>query len=111
ELPMILSRRQIGVIESIVVEHIDGDRAAAGPTAVPAPVVVTPQRRADEESDAETDDRGAEYISRRIPVEWLIGRPQPGTVDHVRIVNRHVIDAGIDRLDHYIFGRRRRRQV
>src|SRR5438046_726142 len=40
ELPMILSRRQIGVIESIVVEHIDGDRAAAGPTAVPAPVVV-----------------------------------------------------------------------
>src|SRR5437868_4660734 len=42
ELPMILSRRQIGVIESIVVEHIDGDRAAAGPTAVPAPVVVTP---------------------------------------------------------------------
>ncbi len=51
ELPMIAvrSNHQIGAVESIVVDDIDGDRAAAGPTAVPAPVIVRPQRRTDEE--------------------------------------------------------------
>src|SRR6516162_9857834 len=46
ELPMIAvwSSHQIGAIESIVVDHIDGHRAAAAPTAVPAPVIVAPQR-------------------------------------------------------------------
>ena len=39
---------EIGAIEPIIIDHIDADRAAAGPTAVPAPIVVTPQRRADQ---------------------------------------------------------------
>src|SRR5581483_6133676 len=107
ELPMILPSHEIGAVEAIVIDHIDGDRAAAAPTAIVTPVIVAPQRGADEEADAEPDHRGADHVSGGIPVERPIGGPQPRTVGHVRIIDRHVIDARIDRLDHDVFGWRR----
>src|SRR6516162_5519563 len=112
ELPMIAvwSSHQIGAIESIVVDHIDGHRAAAAPTAVPAPVIVAPQRCTDGETHAETDHCGADHISRRVPVERRVGRVRPGAIDHHGVVDRNIIDARVIRLDLDIFGRWRRWQ-
>src|SRR5712691_5382056 len=56
---------KIGAIELIVANDIDGDRAT--PTA--APIVMAPQCRTDKESNAKADDRGAEHVSRRVPIE------------------------------------------
>src|SRR5437588_10083329 len=97
---------KIGAIELIVADYIDGDRAAPTTAPTPTPIVMTPQCRADEESDTKADDRGTEHVSRRVPIERPVGRPQPGTVDHVRIVDRHVINVGVDRFDHDAFERR-----
>src|SRR5437588_1799585 len=86
---------EIGAIELIVADDIDGDRATPMAAPAAAPIVMTPQCRADEESNAKADDRGADHISRRVPIERRVGRPQPGTVDHVRIIDRHVINVRV----------------
>src|SRR5438874_7438991 len=71
---------EIGTIELIVTNDIDGDRAAPMAAPAAAPIVMTPQCRADEEANAKADNRGAEHVSRRVPIEWRVGRPQPGAV-------------------------------
>ena len=43
--------------------------------------------------------------ARRVPIERCVGRPQPGTIDHVGIIDRHIVDAGIDRFDRDVFSR------
>ena len=119
ELPVgesVVARHQIGAVELVIPVDIDGDRAAAVPTAavptaaVPTPVVVAPQRRTDEESNAKADHRGADHISRRIPIKRRVSRPQPRAIDHGGIVDWDIIDAGIDRLDRDEFWWRRGRQ-
>src|SRR5439155_25613882 len=69
---------EIGAIELIVADDIDGDRSTPMAAPAAAPIVVTPQCRADEESNAKADNRGAEHVSRRVPRERRVGRTQAG---------------------------------